>query len=116
MTGHDLPAAMRASDADRDAVVSDLSEHFQAGRLTKAEFDERTGQARAARPPACSPAPGGQVLQRPAAAVAPAGSAADPGPADRPGSCRPGAWCGHRRMGADLAARARTDHRAAAGL
>jgi hypothetical protein len=49
MTGHDLPAAMRASDADRDAVVSDLSEHFQAGRLTKAEFDERTGQALTAR-------------------------------------------------------------------
>jgi len=40
---------MRASDADRDAVVSDLSEHFQAGRLTAGEFDERTGQALAAR-------------------------------------------------------------------
>ena len=36
---------MRASDADRDAVVSDLSEHFQAGRLTAAELDERTGRA-----------------------------------------------------------------------
>jgi hypothetical protein len=40
---------MRASDADRDAVVSDLSEHFQVGRLTAAEFDERTGRALAAR-------------------------------------------------------------------
>ena len=40
---------MRASDADRDAVVSDLSEHFQAGRLTAAEFDERTGRALTAR-------------------------------------------------------------------
>jgi hypothetical protein len=40
---------MRASDADRDAVVSDLSEHFQAGRLTAGELDERTGQALAAR-------------------------------------------------------------------
>jgi hypothetical protein len=40
---------MRASDADRDAVVSDLSEHFQAGRLTAAELDERTGQALTAR-------------------------------------------------------------------
>ena len=40
---------MRASDADRDAVVSELGEHFQAGRLTKAEFDERTGQALTAR-------------------------------------------------------------------
>jgi len=49
MMGNDLPAAMRASDADRDAVVSDLSGHFQAGRLTAGEFDERTGRALAAR-------------------------------------------------------------------
>jgi hypothetical protein len=40
---------MRASDADRDAVVSDLSEHFQAGRLTPGELDERTGRALTAR-------------------------------------------------------------------
>jgi Domain of unknown function (DUF1707) len=40
---------MRASDSDRDAVVSDLSEHFQAGRLTAGEFDERMGRALAAR-------------------------------------------------------------------
>jgi hypothetical protein len=40
---------MRASDADRDAVVSDLSEHFQAGRLTAAELDDRTGRALTAR-------------------------------------------------------------------
>jgi hypothetical protein len=40
---------MKASDSDRDAVVSDLSEHFQAGRLTVEEFDERTGHALAAR-------------------------------------------------------------------
>jgi hypothetical protein len=44
------PAAeMRASDADRDAVLSELSQHFQEGRLTAAEFDERAGQALAAR-------------------------------------------------------------------
>jgi uncharacterized protein DUF1707 len=44
------PAAeMRASDADRDAVLSELSEHFQTGRLTAEEFDERAGQALAAR-------------------------------------------------------------------
>jgi hypothetical protein len=40
---------MKASDADRDAVLSDLSEHFQAGRLTAEEFDERAGRALAAR-------------------------------------------------------------------
>jgi Domain of unknown function (DUF1707) len=49
MTGHDLPAGMRTSDADRDAIVSDLGEHFQAGRLTAEEFDERTGRALTAR-------------------------------------------------------------------
>jgi hypothetical protein len=49
MTRNYRPAAMRASDADRDAVVSDLSEHFQAGRLTAGELDERTGRALTAR-------------------------------------------------------------------
>ena len=39
---------MRASDDDRNAVVSDLGEHFQAGRLTAAEL-ERTGRALTAR-------------------------------------------------------------------
>jgi Domain of unknown function (DUF1707) len=47
--GNNLPAEMRASDSDRDAVVSDLSEHFQAGRLTAGEFGERMGRALAAR-------------------------------------------------------------------
>lgn len=49
MTGNYRPAAMRASDADRDAVLAGLSVHFQAGRLTAGELDERTGQALAAR-------------------------------------------------------------------
>ena len=40
---------MKASDADRDAVVAALSEHFQAGRLTSEELEERTGRALAAR-------------------------------------------------------------------
>ena len=48
-TGNYRPAAMRASDADRDAVVADLSVHFEAGRLTAGELDERTGRALAAR-------------------------------------------------------------------
>jgi Domain of unknown function (DUF1707) len=49
-TLENYPAAeMRASDADRDSVLSELSEHFQAGRLTAEEFDERAGQALAAR-------------------------------------------------------------------
>ena len=43
MTGNYLPAQMKASDSDRDSVLSDLGEHFQAGRLTAGEFDERMG-------------------------------------------------------------------------
>jgi hypothetical protein len=49
MTGLDLPTEMRASDADRDAVVAALSEHFQAGRLDQAELDDRIGRALTAR-------------------------------------------------------------------
>lgn len=40
---------MRASDADRDGVVAALSEHFQTGRLTREELEERTGRALTAR-------------------------------------------------------------------
>jgi hypothetical protein len=40
---------MRVSDAERDLAVAELSEHFQAGRLTQDEFDERSGRALQAR-------------------------------------------------------------------
>jgi Domain of unknown function (DUF1707) len=40
---------LRVSDADRDAVVTELGEHFQAGRLDTAELDDRTGRALRAR-------------------------------------------------------------------
>jgi hypothetical protein len=40
---------MKASDADRDEVLAALSEHFQVGRLTTDELEERTGRALAAR-------------------------------------------------------------------
>jgi hypothetical protein len=50
MTGNAYaPTQLRASDADRDAALADLSAHFQAGRLTSDELDERTGRALAAR-------------------------------------------------------------------
>lgn len=64
---------LRISDADRDLAIAELSEHFQAGRLTMDELQERTGQALQARtgqdlvrlftdlprnrPPATDPAP-----------------------------------------------------------
>jgi hypothetical protein len=42
----DYPAGdLRVSDADRDRALRELSEAFQAGRLTAPEFDQRSGQA-----------------------------------------------------------------------
>jgi hypothetical protein len=43
------PGEIRVSDADRDRAVSELGEAFRVGRLTADEFDERAGQALAAR-------------------------------------------------------------------
>jgi hypothetical protein len=40
---------MRASDADRDLAIAELSEHFQTGRLTQDEFDDRSARALQAR-------------------------------------------------------------------
>jgi hypothetical protein len=36
---------LRVSDADRDQALSELSEAFQAGRITPEEYDERSGHA-----------------------------------------------------------------------
>ena len=40
---------LRVSDAERQAVTDRLSEHFAAGRLDQAEFDERVGRAMGAK-------------------------------------------------------------------
>jgi Domain of unknown function (DUF1707) len=40
---------LRVSDADRDAIITELGEHFQAGRLDAAELEDRTGRALRAR-------------------------------------------------------------------
>lgn len=42
-------AGVRASDAERDVVMSQLGNHFQAGRLDQDEFAERLDAAAAAR-------------------------------------------------------------------
>jgi len=81
MTGNYLPAAMRASDADRDAVVTDLSMHFEAGRLTAGELDERTGRALVAR---TWGELGELVADLPAARPAPRAPAATSSSAGRP--------------------------------
>jgi ABC-type nickel/cobalt efflux system permease component RcnA len=43
------PSGMRVSDADRDRALAELSEHFQAGRLTADEHEERMDLALKAR-------------------------------------------------------------------
>ena len=40
---------LRVSDADRDRAAAELSEHFQTGRLTQEEFEDRTERALQAR-------------------------------------------------------------------
>jgi hypothetical protein len=40
---------LRVSDADRDQALGELSEAFQAGRITADEFDQRSEQALGAR-------------------------------------------------------------------
>ena len=42
-------ARLRVSDAERDAVVLSLREHYETGRLTLDEFNERVGEAYSAR-------------------------------------------------------------------
>src|SRR5579863_9746282 len=39
-----VPGDLRVSDADRDRALAALSEHYQAGRLTLDEFEERSEQ------------------------------------------------------------------------
>jgi hypothetical protein len=40
---------IRVSDAERDLALAELSEHFQTGRLTQDEFDDRSARALQAR-------------------------------------------------------------------
>jgi Domain of unknown function (DUF1707) len=42
-------SGLRLSDADRDRAAAELGEHFQAGRLTADELDDRVGRALQAR-------------------------------------------------------------------
>jgi len=46
--GHRGPE-VRIGDAEREAAVTALGEHYAAGRLTKEEYDERADRAWAAR-------------------------------------------------------------------
>jgi Domain of unknown function (DUF1707) len=49
MTRNFPSGELRVSDAERDVALAELSEHFQAGRLSQDEFDERSDRALKAR-------------------------------------------------------------------
>jgi hypothetical protein len=79
------PGDVRVSDADRDRAVAELSEHFEAGRLTVEELDSRTGRALRART--------GKELadlfaDLPRRQAPPTAAVTDPGPAMPPGLAR----------------------------
>ena len=44
-TGDFQRSAIRVSDAERDQAVAELSKHYQSGRLTLEEFDDRSDRA-----------------------------------------------------------------------
>jgi hypothetical protein len=48
-TGNYPRGDIRVSDTERDQAVAELSEHFQTGRLTQEEFNDRSGRALQAR-------------------------------------------------------------------
>jgi hypothetical protein len=78
---------MRASDADRDLALAELSEHFQTGRLTQEEFGERSARALQARTDRelselFTDLPGGAALGGTDPAGGVAGSAGPWGPPD----------------------------------
>jgi hypothetical protein len=76
-TGSYQRGDIRVSDAERDQAVAELGEHFQSGRLTHEEFDDRSGRALQARTGSDLSALFGD-LPRPAAADPWAGTV--PGP------------------------------------
>jgi hypothetical protein len=76
------PGDLRVSDADRDRAVAELSEHFEAGRLSAEELDERTGRALRAR---TGKELADLLADLPRRPDPPAGTVADPGPAAMPG-------------------------------
>jgi hypothetical protein len=66
---------IRVSDADRDRAVTELSEHFESGRLSQDEFEERSGRAFQARTGEDLNGLFGDLPQRPVASFPPSGGA-----------------------------------------
>lgn len=76
---------LRIGDAEREAAVAALGEHYAAGRLTKEEFDERSDRAYAARTRS--------ALWPLFADLPPSGSPVN-GPRPPSAAGRPGEWSG----------------------
>ncbi len=85
---------IRVSDAERDTALAELSEHFQAGRLTQDEFDERSGLALRARTGGDLNSLFGDLPARPSAPAAriPGPSAPLPSPVMPPEPRPGGGW------------------------
>jgi hypothetical protein len=71
--------SLRVSDADRDRAIAELSEHYQAGRLTTEELEDRTGRALQARTTADLAALFADLPRRQAPATSAAATPASPG-------------------------------------
>ncbi len=84
------PGGLRVSDADRDRAIAELSEHFQVGRLTAEELEDRAGRALQARTAGALAELFTDLPRRPAAVTG-----TGPAPA-RAGSFRPGTGPGRR--------------------
>jgi Flp pilus assembly protein TadB len=84
-TGDHPSGRLRVSDADRDRAIAELSEHYQAGRLTTEELEDRTGRALQARTTADLAALFTDLPRR-QAPVTGAGSAPGAAPSAAPGA------------------------------
>lgn len=81
------PGGLRVSDADRDQAAAELSGHFEAGRITSDEFDERASRALQAKTQGDLDELFADLPKRRAAAAPP--TAADLPPSAGPGPVRP---------------------------
>ncbi len=70
---------LRVSDADRDRAIAELSEHYQAGRLSTEELKDRTGRALQARTAADLAALFTDLPRQRQVAATPAAAPASPG-------------------------------------
>jgi hypothetical protein len=71
--------SLRVSDADRDRAIAELSEHYQAGRLSTEELEDRTGRALQARTAADLAALFTDLPRQRQVAATPAAAPASPG-------------------------------------